>query len=225
MNRKFWWIISGFVLAAGAGIAFFLCAFHRPMQQSATVERAARATNPLNIRMVDATVRMLKSGDIVLRTGADITSYMFTQMNRQNKTYSHCGIVVVEDGYPFIYHSIGGEDNPDQKLKRDSAGFWFSPANNLGHGVVRYDMTSIQCERLVQSTLRFFREQIPFDMDFDLNTDDRLYCAELVYKVVNEAMDNPEYIKASTMFGYAFVAIDNLFLHTHASFICQVRYK
>jgi len=193
-------------------------------QTSATVVQK-RSENPYNHKLIDSAIGLLQSGDLVLRTGADITSYMFTQMNTRVKTYSHCGIVVVEHGYPFVYHAIGGEDNPDQKLRRDSAKFWFSPANNLGFGISRFDMTPDERTALTQTTLKYFREQRRFDMNFDLKTDDRLYCAEFVYKAFNEAMNDEDFIRSSTLFGYSFVAVDNLFLNSRARFICQVRFK
>src|SRR5690606_33196633 len=68
-------------------------------------------------RLRDSCVQLLRTGDLALRTGNDITSRMFCEFNRIDKTYSHCGMVVVEHGYPFVYHSIGGEDNPDQRLR------------------------------------------------------------------------------------------------------------
>lgn len=193
--------------------------------QTATDVVQKRSENPYNHKLIDSVINLLQSGDVVLRTGADITSYMFTQMNTQVKTYSHCGIVVVEQGYPFVYHAIGGEDNPDQKLRRDSAKFWFSPANNLGLGISRFNLDSDKREYLAKTVQRYFHEQRKFDMSFDLKTDDRLYCAEFVYKAFNEAMNEDQFIRPSTLFGYTFVAVDNLFLNSRARFICQVRYK
>ena len=175
-------------------------------------------------KLVDSAIALLHTGDLVLRTGADVTSYMFTQMNQTNKTYSHCGIVIIENGYPFIYHSIGGEDNPDQVIRRDSASFWFSPANNLGLGIFRYQIEQAVTDSIVAMTLKYYKEKKMFDMNFDLATDDRLYCAEFVYKIVNHSLKK-ELITASQRFGYRFVAIDNLILNSKTSAVWQVRYK
>src|SRR5205823_1030742 len=101
-----------------------------------------------------------------------------------NKTYSHSGIVVIEDGKPYVYHSIGGEDNPDAVLRRDPASFFFSPLNNFGFGIARYDMADSTIGKLKGIVKQYYKEKIKFDLDFDLKTDDRLYCAEFVYKAV-----------------------------------------
>jgi hypothetical protein len=185
----------------------------------------ARSQNSWNRRAVDSGISLLKTGDIVVRTGVDISSYMLSQMNRTNKTYSHCGIVMIEHGYPFVYHSIGGEDNPDARLRRDSASFFFSPYNNMGFGIARYDMTDSNISKLGKIVRQYYREGRKFDMAFDLKTDDRLYCAEFVYKAVNRATGDSTYIKPVTVLGYHFVGIDNLIINPHAHFIWQVKYK
>lgn len=187
--------------------------------------REQRAANPFNRKMVDSAVHQLKTGDIVLRTGADITSYMFSQMNQRNKVYSHCGIVIVENGYPFVYHSIGGEDNPNQRLKRDSASFWFSPANNLGIGVARFDTDTPQLTAITSTVRQFYREHRMFDMSFDLASDDRLYCAEFAYKALNQALKDSNFIKPVKVFGHRFVGVDDIFMNGHTRLIWQVRYK
>lgn len=184
-----------------------------------------RADNPENKQMIDSGIALLKTGDLVLRTGADMTSYMLRQINRKDKNYSHCGIAVIENGKPYIYHCIGGEDNPDERLRKDDATIWCSPVYNLGFAVARFDMDSMQKLRLIHQVNQYYKEQRKFDMDFDLATDDRLYCAEMVYKAVNRTMNDSNYIQPVRIMRYSFVAIDNLFLNKHVRFICKLNFK
>ena len=184
-----------------------------------------RMKNPENLKAVDSGITMLHNGDLVLRTGADVISYMLSQLNQVNKKYSHCGIVIIEHGYPFVYHSIGGEDNPNEKLRRDSASFFFSPANNMGFGIARFDADSVHINKLKQVVSRLYKEGPRFDMDFNLQSNDRLYCAEFVYKAVDEAMGDSTYIKTTTKKGFTFVGTDNLFCNSHTHLVCQIEYK
>jgi hypothetical protein len=197
----------------------------KPIHDGSMQQGQKRFQNAYNRHLVDSAIHLLKTGDLVLRTGADVTSYIFTQFNQTDKTYSHCGLVIVENGYPFIYHSIGGEDNPDEKLRRDSASFWFSPANNLGFGIARFSFNSSQMAALQGIVYQYFKEQRRFDMDFDLSTNDRLYCAEFVYKALNQAVKDSTFIRPVSKLGKTFVAVDNLFLNGHAQLVCQVRFK
>lgn len=185
----------------------------------------ARKSNPWNISMVDSCSGLLRSGDLVVRRGDDMTSFMLSQLNSKDKTYSHCGLVVIEDGHPYVYHSIGGEDNPDQIMKRETLTQWFSPANNLAIAVYRYDLVDSLITQTVEQLHIYYRQKKMFDMDFDLATDDRLYCSEMIYKVIKAATQNEGYIKAGNAYGRSFVGVDDLYLNPHTKLICQVRFK
>jgi len=193
---------------------------------SAAKSHAAALQNDelYNRLAVDSGVHMLRSGYIVLRTGMGADSYLLAQMNRKDKTYSHCGIVMVENGYPFVYHSIGGEDNPDERLRRDSAKFFFSPLHNSGLAIVRYDLSDEKVNELRQVVRDYYLLRPKFDMKFDLKTDDKLYCAEFVYKAMNKVM-HEEYIGTTSVLGCTFVGIDDLFVNAHAHFIWKTKFK
>ena len=173
---------------------------------------------------VDSMLPAVKTGDILLRSGTGADSYLVAMMNVKDKTYSHCGIVIIEDGYPFVYHCIGGEDNPDARMRRDSLVNYLAPGHTLGFGLVRYDLDSIHICSVKQQVYKYYAAKTKFDLKFDLKSDDQLYCSELVYKVINKAMKDTEYIKLTHAFGHTFVSLDNLFINPHAHFICKVQY-
>lgn len=182
-----------------------------------------RKNSPDNRRLVDSAQVFLQSGDLVVRRGDDMTSYMLSRLNNTDQSYSHCGIVIVEDGIPYIYHSIGGEDNPDETMRRDAASQWFSPANNHAFAIYRYVIADSLKEKMVKTVQEFYREKRKFDMDFDIDTDDRLYCSEMVWKAVSAA-DN-SLIPLQTGYGRMFAGIDNLYLNAYTRCICHVRFK
>lgn len=222
------WIRAAiFALAATVLVVFARrLLFHKePVNAALIADVEKRKNNPANIRIDDSCVALLQTADLVLRRGDDITSTMLSMLNSRDKTYSHCGLVIVEEGYPFVYHSIGGEDNPNGILQRDSAGKWFSPANNLAFAIARYDVDSIQKLQLASVTRSMFDEKREFDMKFDLTTDDKLYCAEFVYKAVNKALVDSAYLRPVIFYGHRFVGVDDLYLNSHAHLVCQTRYK
>lgn len=205
-------------------LVFFSCAPAR-QKREARGDLPGRALLPENKALQDSFVHSLHTGNLVLRLGADFTSAMLCQINRTEQLYSHCGIVMIENGYPFIYHSIGGEDNPDAKLRRDSASFWCSPVYNLGMAVGQFDLNPAQQDSMLHIVKSWYRRKLRFDMGFDLATDDKLYCAEMVYKAANRAAQDSNYIRPLNMFGHRFVAIDNIYLSGHIKMVCQLRYK
>ena len=183
------------------------------------------ATAAYNEHVIDTAVSLLKSGYLILRTGIGADSYILSQMNLHDKTYSHCGIVMIENGKPYIYHSIGGEDNPDERLRRDEARFFCSPQHNLGLAIVSYDLDSTQVSALHKVVEDYYRLRPKFDMKFDLTTDDQLYCAEFVYKAMNKTMKDTAYIKTNTLYGHRYVGVDNLFINPHAHIIWKTKFK
>jgi hypothetical protein len=154
-----------------------------------------------------------------------MTSYILSQFNQFDRSYSHCGVVIIENNKPYIYHCIGGEYNPDQRLKREPWNVWFSPESNLDAGAFRLKLDSTQKQRLVDNVTAYYKAKKMFDMDFDMKTDDRLYCAEMIYKAVIHAVGDTSYIPLTRALNREFVGVDNLFRNPNASIIWQLRYK
>ena len=184
-----------------------------------------RTADAWNARAIDSVVGLLRTGNVVLRMGVGADSRIVAQMNQHDKAYSHCGIVMVEGGYPFVYHSIGGEDNPDARLRRDSACSFFSPRHNTGIAVIGYDHTAATVITLRQVVTTLYRQRPRFDMKFDLATDDQLYCSEFVYKAITRAVHDTGYLHTTYVLGHTIVGIDDLYLNSHARMVCAVRYK
>jgi len=190
------------------------------------VEKAGlRDARKYNTHMVDSAVSMLRSGNIVLRMGLGADSKLLSELNSRDQTFSHCGIVMVEHGYPFVYHSIGGEDNPDERLRRDSANFFFSPKNNSEIAIAHFSFDTSDVDELRAVVANYYKERPKFDMKFDLATDDKLYCSEFVYKAINKAMRDSVYITATTLFGHRFVGIDDIFMNDHANMVWRIKFK
>jgi hypothetical protein len=62
-------------------------------------------------------------------------------------------------------------------------------------------------------------------MDFDLATDDRLYCAEFVYKAIRDATGDTAYFGKTRILDRTYIGVDNLTDPGHAGIICDVQYK
>ncbi len=192
---------------------------------AATVAPAETKAAIWNGHAIDSVVRLLRQGQVVLRMGTGAQSLMLAHINRRDKSYSHCGIVIMENGYPFVYHSIGGEDNPDARLRRDSAHRFFSPSYNSGIAAVQYDLSDYQQAALYKVVKNYFARRPRFDLQFDLATDDKLYCTEFVYKAITKATADTSFIPISEALGRRFVGTDDLWQNSHASLIWQVRFK
>jgi len=152
----------------------------------------------------------VKSGDIVTRTGSDLTSEIIRRLNKQDKTFSHIGVASVENGSVFIYHSIGGEFNPDQKMKREELWSFIHPADNKAAGIFRLPLNPKQVKTLMAEVQQLYTAGVPFDMDFDWKTNDRLYCAEFVVKTLSKALNDTTYFHHTMLMGKEGVGIDDV---------------
>jgi len=221
--------IKGILVVLGA-CCFFgfgsMDVFDRGIDKTPAINLVNRRNADIwNKHAIDSVVATLQSGNIVLRMGLGADSHLLAQINRKDKSYSHCGIVMVEDGYPFVYHSIGGEDNPDERLRRDSANFFFSPDHNIRLAVIQYDYSAEKVQELRQVVGAFYHSRPRFDMQFDLKTDDKLYCSEFVYKAITRTMNDTAYISTTSVLGHNIVGIDDLFMNKHASIACQLKFE
>ncbi|OSZ82126.1 hypothetical protein CAP35_02330 [Chitinophagaceae bacterium IBVUCB1] len=214
------WGLASLAFLLG-GVAVWYYAFALPKHHHTVHSMAA---NPYNKHLIDSAAQFLQHGDVVVRTGNDMTSEMFRQANQTDKTYSHCGIVMIEEGKPYVYHCIGGEDNPNEVLRRDSLSFWASPRNNYGFGIVRYRFTPTQLDSFCAIAKHYYQQKKKFDLDFDLQSDDKLYCAELLYIAINRSMGKPV-IQTTQAMGHDYAAIDNITHNAYCQMICEVRYK
>lgn len=196
-----------------------------PQQAAASaVQPPRRATDPWNRTRADSCIRIVRNGDLVLRSGSDAISALFRKVNTRDKSFSHAGIVFIENGYPFVYNCIGSAAEPNAPLRRDSLYAYISPGDNLGYAVYRYRLRPSQVEKLYDVALRYFKERRSFDPHFDLGTDSALYCTEFVYKAMIETTGDKKYLPLTEAGGFSFVAVDNLFSRKDIALVCKIAY-
>ncbi|WP_416438949.1 YiiX/YebB-like N1pC/P60 family cysteine hydrolase [Phnomibacter sp. MR] len=157
-------------------------------------------------------MHQVQTGDMVLRSGSDMTSEMLRQMNQTDKRYSHCGIASIENDTVFVYHAIGGEFNPDQRIKREPLYSFCHAADNKAAAIFRPLFPASKNRVIATQANQFWLQGIPFDMAFDYHTEDRFYCAEFVAKTIARAVADSSWFTFSTAGKMQYVGVDNLLL-------------
>jgi len=163
---------------------FYLFIQHTAENHAATIAAITRL-NPYG--MIEDGQSRLKEGDLVVRMNRDPSSRFIKYFNHKDKNYSHSGIVLFEYGYPYIYHNIDGEENPDKKMRRDSLSHFCNPRKNVAYGIYRYDMSVAEIYKLKDIIHNWYAKGLRFDSAFSLATDDKMYCSEMICKAVTEA--------------------------------------
>lgn len=174
---------------------------------------------------IDSIGKFIHNGDLVTRTGNDFTSESLRSLNQHDKTYSHCGIASIEHDSIFIYHALGGDFNPDQKIRRDPLDLFAEPYSNRGIGIFRFEVPPTCISNITDTTRQLFHLGVMFDLKFDLDSDDRMYCAEFVCKSLNRGSHNLLAFNYSHLGDFKFIGVDDLFLHPLCKEISRISYK
>lgn len=165
---------------------------------------------------------LVKSGDVIVRNGNDEVSNTARSFNRRDKTYSHCGLIQVEQDTVFVYHALGGSYNPSQKLLRQTLEDFCGDEDIDKVAVFRYQLNDQESRILRAWILDRYNEGLPFDLFFNLQTDDKMYCSEFVFKGLNTAKNGALNKLLAENEEAMYVSIDDLYLNEWASRICVI---
>lgn len=130
-------------------------------------------------------------GDLVFRRGRSVESFAVYLADRDHD-YSHIGVVVMEQGKPFVIHAVPGESaGKTSRVSKEPVERFLDGSKASHWAVYRSHFTSLQLHRIAVKASEFFRKRIEFDNDYDLSTDSHLYCTELVLKAYQAAGLDP----------------------------------
>jgi hypothetical protein len=182
----------------------------------------------------------IKDGDLIERSDEDLISESMRNFSKRDKTYSHCGIAFIEDGEVYVYNNMAGEENKSEKMIREPYDSFVSPFQKNGFGIFRYAFTGDEITKLHAITKEYHQQGLLFDKTFDLKTDDKMYCAEMIYKFVKTATAGRVAIPTSkienfkvkdrkykdlVMKEFEYVGLDDLFLNPYCKEISRISYR
>lgn len=165
---------------------------------------------------------IFRSGDLVFRDGRGVISSSFKRLSLTDPKYSHAGILHIEDGRYFVFHVIGGEDNKNNLMRKDLLSVFCSKSEVNSFAVYRSDQDANKIDSLAKY---YFDNKLEFDSKFDLSTDDRMYCTELLYKILTKVSANNNYLPLSTWRGIKYSACDNIYLSPQVKKLFSFEYS
>ena len=137
----------------------------------------------LNVGSFTIEKSILKNGDIIFRRGTSFVSNMVLMADKSSP-YSHTGIIKIINGKYFVIHSVPAEEIGEKDLtKIDCLVDFLKRDRSTAIAVYRLRIENYKLTELaVENAHNFALQKTPFDSDFNLNDDSRLYCTELVWK-------------------------------------------
>ncbi len=197
-------------------------------------------------KMIYVVIDSIREGDLVLRCGNDYISESLSDFSQKEKLFSHSGVAMMDNGTMYIYSNMAGDINPDEIMRRDLVDSFITPVHNVAVGVFRYDITTTELEKLKTIIHTHYMNKLQFDMNFDLSTDDKMYCAEMIAKSVEQATGQritfskslitpalkEKYLKkllekkvipsAKVAEQREYLALDNLYLNPHCREVAKI---
>ena len=184
-----------------------------------------KARNPLNIEMQRNAMKTVEDGALILSSGTDTRAKLFMGANRRDTTYSYAGIVLIENGYPFVYHVAVPSSKTNGGLRRDSLEFFVDPKSHTGFGIYRLPLTAAQKSALKTEIDSSYRKGIAFDGYFDLHSEEAMYNTEFVYQMVKRATKNDQYFSITDFGQYQYIPVDALFLRPKTERLFVAKYR
>ena len=201
--------------------------------------------NKSNLAMIAEGRNNIKDGDLILRTGTDFSSEQVKLFSKKDKTYSHGGIAFHDSGDIYIYHVVPDYYHVTDKVRKEKLDSFCNPVQNLGFAIARYEMDSAEIKIFRDYLDQQYKKKIPFDMTFNLASDDSMYCSEMIKKglilatkdrihIENEKMlDRSKYrliiqhlkMKQKDFAGSEYVPIDHLFVRPDCKVIKRYVYE
>lgn len=197
-------------------LLFLCCSCDRP---HASRQKPDPAVLAANFHLVDSAKPFIQNGDVIFRNGNDEVSRAARSMNRKDTSYSHCGLVFIENDSVFVYHALGGIYNPDQRLRRDPIDSFCNPSENNAFGIYRYALTKEQGTKLQSVVKDHYKAGLKFDLYFNFQSDEVMYCSEFVFKSLNQSAGGAftKYLRLDTIpFG---VTTDDIFLNENCRLV------
>lgn len=126
----------------------------------------------------DINYSLLKNGDLVLRCGKSSESYA-VHIADDTSEFTHIGILIFENNIPFVVHAVPHKLNT---IKKEALGEFCSPKKASKIAIYRSSLSNTEIQNICNEALYFYKEKYVFDSKYDLSTNKKLYCTELVLK-------------------------------------------
>lgn len=186
---------AGIILVAGIVLAVIAYTFviQAPDRKEETVT------------MVRMDQSSLQHGDLVFRNGNSFLSDRIVALSPEKTKLSHTGVVILENQRWYVIHIVG--DHFANHVKKDTLQSFIEDSRPGYFCVTRYNGSDQVRSRIARMALKYFRQKRPFDYDMTLESEDELFCTELVWRAILDATGqdvSPEKIpwRGKTLIGF-----------------------
>jgi Permuted papain-like amidase enzyme, YaeF/YiiX, C92 family len=140
---------------------------------------------------IDSLKKISQPGDLVVRLGDDFISDRIRYLSVTDHSYSHAGIVVMCENKKMVCNIYPDDFVPGADTVRyDTIDSFLNRKTNLKCALYRYDLSDSEKINLQEALDDYHKKKIHFDKKYDLKTDDKIYCSEMIYKALKKVTNN-----------------------------------
>ena len=136
------------------------------------------------------------AGDLLFRRGTGIAAEFARNFSTGERRFSHVGILAERDGDLVVVHSIYDQEAMRDGVVSDPIEVFLDGTSDWG--LYRIGVSRDRRQSVADAALIILDRAVPFDNQFSLGSEDRLYCTELVWRIVNDVVGF-EMIQSSTI--------------------------
>lgn len=125
----------------------------------------------------------LKNGDLILRCGRSTESFAVYTADK-NAEFTHIGIIVYENNIPKVIHAV---PHKNKFIKRETLNTFLKPENASKFAIYRSNYSVETLKNVTNKAVDFYNKKVQFDSNYDLNTNEEMYCTELILKAYKNA--------------------------------------
>ena len=197
---------------------------------------------------IDSLKNTCEPGDLVVRLGDDFISDRIRYLSAKDNSYSHAGIIVMHNNKKMVCHIYPDDFVPGADTVRyDLIDSFLNRRTNLKCALYRYNLSANEKINFEAELNKYYSNKVHFDKRYELASDDKLYCSEMIYKALKKVTDERIVIEQSNVpekmqhlisvyfkkYNFSkkiianrkIISIDNLYLNSHCKLVMKFSLK
>jgi hypothetical protein len=137
---------------------------------------------PVVAQESDRILEIVKEGDIICRLGDRLWSQFFKDVSVVDKRYSHIGIIHINNSQITVINAEGDTGHGRDFVNEVAFEDFIKVARTIGI----YRIKDIDGNQITNSAREYLG--VPFDWQFDMRDESKLYCTELLYVILKRLL-------------------------------------
>lgn len=140
-------------------------------------------------KSVDSIHNAAMHGDLIVRLGDDLLSEQIRYLSEKDQSFSHAGIIIDSNGKKLVCHITPDVIGADT-VRFEPLDTFINPTKNVFAGIYRYEITNEEKAKFINNLRNYHKSQVTFDRLYDFDSENKVYCSEMIVKSLAAATNN-----------------------------------